>query len=89
MSKLTTEDYFRGMTREERQKEKAVYEELIANEKGELPPVKNWRTGKLMYKPKMPWMLPAWQSGLDKLNRIIAELDETKPKPIIDFEDEV
>lgn len=68
--------YFRSLTDMQRQKEKAHYEYLLAVERDEIPPKKNIITGKVFRPIKMPWMIPAWESGLKLLNEVIEELKE-------------
>ena len=69
-------NHFRRMTDAQRKKEKEHYEFLLANERGEIAPKKNFRTGKMFVPTKMPWMVPAWTSGLQILNEIIHEIND-------------
>jgi hypothetical protein len=66
--KSDIKSFFSSLSASSRQQRKQAYEHLIAVEKGIVP----------FKGAKMPWMLPAWENGLQMLNEVIEEVDNIK-----------
>jgi hypothetical protein len=65
-NQMDIKEFFRSLPGETRLNWKRNYERLIAFEKGKI----------YIKAIKMPWMLPAWERGLEMLNEVISELDD-------------